>query len=294
MHQPPGSRRIPRVPRVRLIALLLSLIAIAAAGSALRVHAMNRYLDAQSPEDVYYLPPPEWLKVLSLGHYEALASALYPRALVYFGEGFANKTHASHVFDYADAMIHLDPEFKRIYRFISMTALYRMVPPTPEERERVAEYVREGARRFPNDGDLAWNAGATLAYELSLHEEGEERERLIAEAQPYFARAVELGAAPPWMALGTASRLAGLGETERAIEQLLRVIPSVDDEEMREALIARLGELRAEAARDGMLYALENLHRAHQEEAPYVPFDFYLVLGERALIDDPLAALSSD
>lgn len=294
MRRRAASTRIGRVSPLRKAALLLALLIIAALGSGLRAEAMKRYLDARAPEDVYYLPPPGWLKVLSLGHHEALASALYPLALVYFGEGFANKTHASHVFDYADAMIHLDPEFKRVYRFISMTALYRLVPPSPEERERVAEYVREGARRFPNDGELAWNAGATLAYELSLHEEGEERDRLIAEAQPYFARAVELGAAPPWMALGTASRLAGLGETERAIEQLLRVIPSVDDEEMREALIARLGELRAEAARDGMLYALESLHDAHQREAPYVPFDFFLVLGERALIDDPLAALASE
>lgn len=273
---------------------MLALFLLAGIGSGLRVQAMERYLDSRTPEDVYFLPPPEWLAVLSLGHREALASALYPRALVYFGEGFSNRTHGRHVFDYADAMIHLDPEFRRVYRFISMTALYRLTPPTAEERRRVAEYVREGARRFPSDGDLAWNAGATLAYELSNFEEGEEKERLIAEAQPYFARAVELGAAPPWMALGTASRLASLGETERAIEQLLRVIPSVDDEDMRAALIARLAELRAEAARDGMLHALESLHEAHQREAPYIPFDFYLVLGERTLLEDPLRALADD
>ena len=145
--------------------------------------------------------------------------------------------------------------------------------------EAVADYVREGARRFPDDGGMAWNAGATLAYEITQFVPRDEAEKYEAEAQPYFARAIELGAAPEWMVLSTADKLSKLGQKERAVEQLLRLLPTIDDEATRLLMIQRLEELRAEADYEGLVQTLETLSARHQAEFPYVPFDFYLVLG---------------
>jgi hypothetical protein len=255
----------------------------AALGSALRAFAMERFVAAKTVEDVYYVPPPDWLVALSLGHREALAAALYPRARVYFGEGFIYETATRHVFDYAEAMVTLDPDFREVYRFLATTALYRRVAPTREEMLRVVEFVRRGADRFPDDGKLAWNAAATMAYEVAPHLASEERERLEDAAQPYFARAVETGDAPAWMALSTAEKLTRLGQAERAAQQLAAILPTIDDEATRAEMFARLAELRATADHEGLVHTLETLGRRHKAEFPYVPFDFYLVLGSGEL-----------
>lgn len=276
----------------------VTVLAALALGSALRVYAMERFLDAKTVEDVYTLPPPDWLAALSLGHREAVASALYPKALVYFGEGFLHSTETRYVFEYAEAMVHLDPEFREAYRFLATTALYRRVEATPDEMRRVVEFVRTGADRFPGDGKLAWNAAATMAYEVAPHLPGEERERLEDEAQPYFARAVETGDAPHWIALSTAERLTDLGQAERAAQQLAAILPRIDDEPTRLAVIARLTELRAEADHRGLVHALDALLERHAADFPFVPLDFYPILGPRELIEplplDLLALLDDE
>jgi hypothetical protein len=254
-------------------------ILAAGVGSALRVFAMERFLASKTVEDVYSIPPPDWLAALSLGHREAVASALYPKALVYFGEGIAHKHETRHVFEYAETMAYLDPEFREVYRFLATTSLYRLVPPTRDEMTRVVEFVRRGAERFPDDGALAWNAAATMAYEVAPHLPRQEREALEDEAQPYFARAIETGHAPYWLALTTAEKLTQLGKAERAAQQLAAILPSINDEATRAEMIARLGELRAVADHEGLIHTLERLGERHRSEYPYVPFDFYLLLG---------------
>lgn len=264
---------------LRTLALGAALVAAVALGSTLRLGAMDRYLASRTLEDVYYLPPADWLEVLSLGHREAAASGIYPLSLVYFGRGFGTDAPMRYVLQYAKTMLELDPDFQAVYRLAPIWVLYRKEKPTREEIESVADYVREGARRFPDDGGMAWNAGATLAYEITQFVPRDEAEKYEAEAQPYFARAIELGAAPEWMVLSTADKLSKLGQKERAVEQLLRLLPTIDDEATRLLMIQRLEELRAEADYEGLVQTLETLSAKHQAEFPYVPFDFYLVLG---------------
>lgn len=240
---------------------------------------MTRFLASKSVEDTYAVPPADWLAVFSLGHREAAASALYPLALIYFGQGITHHHRTRYVFEYAETIAELDPEFREIYRFLSTAALYRLAPATPEELRRTVAFVRRGADRFPDDGGLAWNAAATMAYEVAPLLPKEEREALENAAQPYFARAIETGHAPYWLALTTADRLGKLGMTERAAQQILTILPTIDDEATRLLMIQRLEELRAEADYEGLVQTLETLSARHQAEFPYVPFDFYLVLG---------------
>src|SRR5690606_6539997 len=111
MHDAPVTQMFRRVAVVAL-----GLLAIAA-GSALRARAMEAFIAARTFEDTYCLPPPAGLEALSPGHAEAVASSLYPQALVYFGGGMLHRTPARHVFDYAEAMIALDPAFRAPYFF---------------------------------------------------------------------------------------------------------------------------------------------------------------------------------
>jgi len=52
---------------------------------------MDHYLSMQAYEDIYYLPPPKWLQVMSLGHRRAVADLIWLRALIYFGDEFVNR-----------------------------------------------------------------------------------------------------------------------------------------------------------------------------------------------------------
>ncbi|MBW2507597.1 MAG: hypothetical protein JRE81_03105, partial [Deltaproteobacteria bacterium] len=83
---------------VRIIAVALLLAALAGVWS-LRGRAMDHYLETQAYEDIYYLPPPDWLQVMSLGYRRALADLIWLRALIYFGDEFENRGAVKHVFN---------------------------------------------------------------------------------------------------------------------------------------------------------------------------------------------------
>ena len=152
--------------RAPLALAALAILALAAASDGLRASAHERYRSAQRYEDVYYLPPAEWLPVLSLGWDEAAADLLWMRALVYFGEEFQHSSGLRYVFDYGDAIVTLDPHFLAAYRWMGMAALYRPVEITTDDVERAVAFMQRGEALFPEDGELAWNIGAALVFEL--------------------------------------------------------------------------------------------------------------------------------
>ena len=150
---------------VRIVGVIL-LLAIVSGVWSLRGRAMQHYLAMQTYEDIYYLPPPEWLQVMSLGHRQALADLIWLRALIYFGDEFIHKGAVKHVFNYGESMLALDPDFRRVYRWVGVAGVYTPLGSSTEVMERSIDVLRRGVERFPDDGDLAWDAGATITYEL--------------------------------------------------------------------------------------------------------------------------------
>ena len=175
---------------------------------------MGHYLETQTYEDIYYLPPPEWLQVMSLGHRRALADLIWLRALIYFGDEFESGGAVKHVFNYGDSMLALDPDFRRVYRWVGVAAVYTPTGSPLEFIERSIDVLRRGAERFPNDGQLAWDVAATITYELlpRLPKDDPSRERLEAEGSDYMVAAARLGAGPDWLVLTNATSLRKLGE----------------------------------------------------------------------------------
>jgi tetratricopeptide (TPR) repeat protein len=234
--------------RARLALAALALLALAAASDGLRASAHERYRSAQRYEDVYYLPPADWLPVLSLGWNEAAADLLWMRALVYFGEEFRHGGGLSHVFNYADAIVALDPQFLAVYRWMGMAALYRPVAITTDDVERAVAFMQRGEELFPEDGELAWNIGAALVFELPgmLDDDVEGIRDARERGLPYLMKAVRLGAAPEWAALTNASLLAQIGRREQAIRHLVQMHQLVDDPATRAQIEERIRVLREE------------------------------------------------
>lgn len=231
----------------------IALVGLALASDVLRIQAHERYQSAQRYEDIYYLPPAEWLPVLSLGWDEAAADLIWMRALIYFGEEFQHSGQVAHVFDYADAIVALDPHFLAAYRWMGMAGLYRPQAITVEDVERSIAFMKRGAELFPDDGELAWNIGAALVFELPglLGDDAEAVRSARERGLPYLMKAVRLGAAPEWASLSNASLLLKIGQRAQAIQHLMQMRSLVKDPETRERIEARIQMLREAPFDDG-------------------------------------------
>jgi hypothetical protein len=263
----------------RSLVTLGLIIALAVVGaSAARPSAMRAYLAGETYEDVYYLPPSAWLRVFSLGHEEALADLVWMRALIYYGDELAHRGGVTHVFDYGDAIVTLDPHFLAAYRWAGLGALYRTNASAAQDAERAAAFMVRGLRYFPEDPELLWEIGATLTYELPpLLQTREAKNDARQRGLPYLQAAARLGGGPPWLALTNVTQLQRLGRTEQAIRHLEEVFATVRDEATREQLALTLARLRSEAHAQAFTAAQADLDARRRRDAPYLSPAMYLL-----------------
>ena len=243
---------------------------------------MEHYLATQTYEDIYYLPPPAWLQVMSLGHRRALADLIWLRALIYFGDEFENRGAVKHVFNYSESMLALDPDFRRVYRWVGVAGVYTPTGSPPEFIERAIGILRRGVERFPNDGELAWDAGATITYELlpNLPKDDPDRARWKAEGDDYMMTAARLGAGPPWLVLTNATSLRKLGEKDRELRHLEEMFMVISDPDIKAQIETRLAQLRDEAYAEAFRSVNEEFEQRRMKEFPYIPPTLYFFVAD--------------
>ncbi|MCA9610928.1 MAG: hypothetical protein KC619_35280 [Myxococcales bacterium] len=252
----------------------------------LRASAHDQWESAQEYEDVYYLPPPEWLPAISLGWREALADLIWMRALVYYGDEIVHEGDVEFVFEYGDAIEALDPDLVSVYRWVGTAGIYRPQAITVEDVERTVDFMERGARRHPLDGRLAWDLGAVLAFELPpMLDDPEAANRARERALPFLMRASRLGAAPEWASLSNAAMLSRLGRTELAQSHLEEMLAQTDDPATRDRIIARIRQLSAQSEAEAFLAREQDFQRRRQESFPYASSSLFLLLGDRPPVD---------
>lgn len=260
---------------------VLAIMGVALGTHVLRTSAHEARQAAQRYEAVYYLPPPDALRWFSLGYDEALADLIWMRALVYFGQEFEHNGNVDHVFNYAEAMVALDPHFPAVYRWVGVAGLYRPQAVTPEDIRRSIEFMKRGQRLYPQDGELAWDIGAALVYELVPYLEAEEADLVREEGAPYLMTAVRLGAAPEWAALSNAANLVRVGQNEQAARHLEEMYASTRDPVVQRQIAERIRALRSQAEADAFMAAMEEFDAERRRDFPYLPAGLYLLVGER-------------
>ncbi len=249
---------------------------------ALRGRAMDHYLGTQAYEDIYYLPPPQWLEVMSLGYRRALADLIWLRALIYFGDEFENRGAVKHVFNYGDSMLELDPDFERVYRWVGVAGVYTPEGSPVEYLERAVDVLRLGTQRFPDNGTLAWDTGATIAYELlpRLPKDYPNREQLQLEANEHMMAAARLGEGPEWLVLTNATLLSKLGHSEREQRHLEEMYTIVRDPDVKAQIERRLSRLRDEAYAEAFRSVNEEFQERRLREFPYMPSSLYFFVAD--------------
>jgi tetratricopeptide (TPR) repeat protein len=264
----------------------LLLVAAAGGASVLRADAAARLLDAQRYEPGYYVPPPEWLAPMSLGHREALADLLWMKALVYFGDELVHRGDVAHALRYADAILSLDPDFRKVYHWAGMAGMYRPSAADIADIRASIEFLERGARRFPDDPDMAWDLGASLAYELAPHiDDPVEKDEILARGTEHMMTAARLGGGPAWLTLTNATTLRRLGQTEQAIRHLEEMYATVDDEDVRRQIGIELAVLRDRSYAEAFEQAHLEAEERRRRDFPYVAPTLHLLLGARPPID---------
>jgi tetratricopeptide (TPR) repeat protein len=244
------------------------------------------FLATQRYEDVYYVPAPRWLRVLSLGHREALADLLWLRSLVYFGDELLHRGEVRHLYKYADAMLALDEHFKKVYLWVSSCALYRTGNVTDRDARKAIDYLERAVRLFPDDGELAWTLGATYTYELApLLDREEDRTEAKLRGLPHLRVAALRGAGPPWLALTTASELARLGQHEQEITHLQEIYPQISDPAMKAEIEARVTSLRDQAYTEAFRRTTDELEARRVRDFPYLDRALHLLVGSKPAFD---------
>lgn len=267
--------------KLKVALALLGLLLTAAIVDRVRARAQRHFIGTQRYEDIYYLPPTESLIIGSLGYREALADLLWMKALVYYGEELAQRGGVKNLYRYGDAVLALDPNYKRVYRWIASSALYRTGLVTVEDARAAIRYLEVAARRFPDDGELAWDLGANYAFELAPMLQGAEREAAKRKGLDYLEAASLRNAGPPWLALQTASELNALGRSEQAIRHLEDAYAVASDPAIKQRMEKQLAALRSEAYAEALRRTAAELEAARQRDFPYLDTTLYMLVGPR-------------
>lgn len=265
-------------------ALFLNVLGLA----TIRDTAMETYISHHGYEDTYYLPPPLWLEVMSLGHRRALADLIWLKSLVYVGEEFHEHGGLANVFRYADAMVTLDPQFRRAYRWIGVAGLYQPEESSLEDAEATVAFLRRGVAEFPDDGELIWDLATTLDYELKprLREGSARRAAVDREATDLMLEAARRGAGPQWLTILNVTQLKASGQIERAISHLEEMYSVIRDPAVREQIAIQLEQLRGQAEADAFVHVNQDFDRRWQEEYPWIPQGLFLLVEDAAPRDE--------
>jgi hypothetical protein len=235
--------------------------------------------------DLYALPPPRELVVLSLGYRSALADLLWAHVLV--SQGLHNEEHRrfDNLIRLLEAINELEPTYRDPYLFADALITFQ-AKETPREEVLAARAIMErGMANRPLDADLWLAAGEFVAFVSPgtyLTDPAEQAQWRIDGAR-MLARAAELGgdnANISWQALGGAGILSRAGQRDAAVRFLRRTLAVTDDPELKEKVELQLGKLLDDEREDAFHRVEAGIRAVHDRELPQVTKrSEYMLLG---------------
>lgn len=224
----------------------------------------------EAPE-VFYVPPKPVLRLMSLGHESFLADVMFIQVYAYFLRHLFSDRIFGWLDTYVDAIIYLDPDNPRIYRWASQMVKYGQLI-TNDSIEKSNEYEKMGLSLFPNDWRFYMDIGFNLYFEYQYRDEDEKR-RLRDEALEYFTMAASLpnSQLDPNFVTELYTRK---NDTRMALFQAYRAYIEASPME-RKYLLRRIAQLESQEAAE----ALAQDERQWRERYPFLPFGVYQLIG---------------
>jgi hypothetical protein len=262
----------------------LVLIALAALGVAkLQPRLAQALHDTKMREDVYVLPPPGQLKVLTLGYDAAAVDHLWAKLLIEFGTHAVERRDFEYAPNYVDAILALEPDYAPIYKYVDTLMIYRRAGAGTEEDARLArKYLERGTRERPYDHEVWLQYGEFIAFmSPTFFKDQKEIDQWRHDGAMAIGRAVELGADAE-RGNSAASILSRAGDTDAAIRQLMRQLAVTDDPDKRDQIEARLKALQQTQYDDRQARSLKYIDAAWRNTFPFLSrAEFLLLTPER-------------
>jgi tetratricopeptide (TPR) repeat protein len=265
--------------------LLSAAIAAIAFGVAYRARtAVLPKFDALKPtSDVYALPQPEQLNVVSLGYRAALADLIFAHVLVWHGLHFQEKRRFEFAAEYLDAVTTLDPQFRDPYYYGDTLIAVQAGKPTREDYIRARRLLERGMRERPDDTELWLSSGQFIAYVAAPWlEDPKERDAWRLEGARRMARACELVGSNeniPYNCISAATVFSRTGERDALIRFLERILSVSDDEAIRDYALAKLRQVMGEQELERFERRASGLREAWRKDLGFVSLTSALVVG---------------
>ena len=270
----------------------IALLAAGAAGIALVQPSLAATSHAvKMREDVYVLPPPEELRVATLGYKSAAADVLWSNLLVQYGIHVAEKRPFPDLPKYLDAVLALEPDYRAVFEYCDTLIVFRPPVGTADDARLARSYLERGVAARPYDWRVWLHYGQFVAFLgpsfLTAHDE---KERWRKEGSEAILRAVELGADAD-SAISAATILSKTNERDASIAQLQRAYALTDDPQTRQEIAAKLDVLKAGAQRETIEKNLHFIEDRWRSQYTFLSRDAYLIVGPPV---DPLACAGPD
>jgi len=238
-----------------VLVALLGIVGIAAVqpGLAGNIHKLRQR------DDVFLLPPPAQLRMMTLGYRAAATDMLWAKLLLEYGVHGQEKRAFPDVTRYVDGIIALEPDFPALYDFVDTILVYTPPPGgTAEDARTARRYLERGMKERPYDGKFWVHAGQFIAFiGPAFIKEEHESEAWRVDGAKIIARGVELGGGT-YRSLAATTILGHAGEREAQIQHLQRAFAVSDNPEDRAQFLRKLRSLQVDADAETALTAVDH------------------------------------
>lgn len=265
-------------------AISLVVILCAALGvSRLRAPLIGKLDSVKTKNDVYALPPPKQLVVMSLGYRSALADLIFAHTLVASGLHVQERRLFEFAGSYLEAVNELDPKFAAPYRIADGMLTLQAKPVSQDVYRQTRRILERGMAELPFDQSLWALSGQFFAYlGPSVFTDPKERDDWRLAGARAMARACELVGSHdriPDQCVVAAGMLLKAGVATAHRELIERMLNASDDPKVRATLQAFLAKAMGNEMRDQSVARREQFQAAWASDLPFVTRGAMLIVG---------------
>jgi hypothetical protein len=213
-------------------------------------------------DDVFLLPPPRELRVMTLGYRAAATDLLWAKLILEYGLHAREKRAFPDAYRYVDGIIALEPEFPTVYRFLDTILVFNPIGGTADDARMARRYFEMGTRNRPYDPEMWSLYGQFIAFlSPTFLTDETEIQQWRADGARALTRAVELGGDPS-RSLSATTMLSKAGEQKAAIQHLQRAYAMTEDPNIREQILLHLRKLEASSEAEESISVIEREWRS--------------------------------
>ena len=197
--------------------------------------------------DKYYLPPPKYLQVVSLGYREAAADLVWIATIQHAAD---RRLYSGRRFPwlerYLDAVLALNPYLPKVYLWADATLTYGRSEFANGDFKRSIHYLKIGHRHFPRRWEFLFKLAC--AYTELRTKDRDRRSRWMRLAADYLWKAHLVGGGPPWLGSLAARYWSEEGRWQLAYRRALEEFMSTDNPAIRKEMSDRLASLLSQSS----------------------------------------------